>query len=69
MYLEKNEILHLENKKTYKVINFEFLNDVCYYLLENVDNNKFIVVTCQEISSNLFLKEEKNEEILKKLKF
>ena len=42
MYLEKDEILHLANKKTYKVKNFESLNDEYYYLLENVNNNKFI---------------------------
>lgn len=69
MYLEKNEILHLANKKSYKVDNFEYLDDEYYYLLENVGNQKYIVVTCHEIDSELYLKELKDEEILKKLKF
>lgn len=69
MYLEKDEILHLTNKKNYKVINFELVDDICYYLLKNIDNNKFIVVTCSEISSELYLKEVKDENILNNLKF
>ena len=69
MYLEKDEILHLANKKSYKVINFELCNDEYYYLLENISNNKYIVVNCFLINSELYLKEVKDEEILKKLKF
>ena len=69
MYLEKDEILHLTNKKNYKVINFELEDDICYYLLKNIDNNKFIVVTCSEINSELYLKEVKDENVLNNLKF
>ena len=69
MYLEKDEILHLKNKKNYKVINFENYNSNYYYLLENIDNNKYIVVTAHLINSELYLKEVKDEEVLKKLKF
>ena len=69
MYLEKGEVLHLENKKSYKVNNFEELNDNYYYLLENVNNHKFIVVTCTEVNSQLFLKEVKDDDLLKQLKF
>lgn len=69
MYLEKDEILHLANKKSYKVINFELLNNEYYYLLENIENKKYIVVTCLLVNSLLYLKETKDEEILKKLKF
>lgn len=69
MYLEIGEILHLANKKSYSVINFELYNDEYYYLLENNFNNKYIVVNCFLINSELYLKEVKDEEILKKLKF
>ena len=69
MYLEKDEILHLANKKVYKVLNFEKNNNEYYYLLLNIDNNKFIVVTAHLINSELYLKEVKDEEILKKLNF
>jgi len=69
MYLEKDEILHLANKKSYKVINFEKYNDEYYYLLENIYNKKFLVVTAHLINSELYLKEVKDEEILRKLKF
>ena len=69
MYLEKGEILHLDNKKNYKVINFEKANNEYYYLLENTDNNKYIVVTAHLIDSALYLKEVKDEQKLKNLKF
>lgn len=69
MYLEKGEILHLDNKKNYRVINFEKVNNEYYYLLENTDNNKYIVVTAHLIDSELYLKEVKDEEKLKNLKF
>lgn len=69
MYLEKDEILHLKNKKNYKVINFEKRDNEYYYLLKNVDNNKFSVVTAHLISSQLYLKEVKDEDILKSLNF
>lgn len=69
MYLENGEILHLANKKTYKVNSFESLNNEYYYLLENVNNQKYIVVTCSLINSELYLKEVKDEELLKQLKF
>ena len=69
MYFEKEEILHLGNKKSYKVNDFECLNDIYYYLLENIDNHKYIVVTCQEINSSLYLKEVKDEDLLRKLNF
>lgn len=69
MYLEKGEILNLANEKRYKVNNFECLDDEYYYLLENINNNKFIVVTCSEINSSLYLKEVKDEKLLHKLKF
>lgn len=69
MYLEKDEILHLSNKKSYKVINFEKSDKEYYYLLENIDNNKYIVVTAHLVNSELYLKEVKDEEILKNLKF
>lgn len=69
MYLENGEILHLSNGKSYKVNNFEKLNDNYYYLLENIDNNKYIVVTAHLIDTELYLKEVKDEDLLKKLKF
>ncbi len=69
MYLEKDEILHLVNKKNYKVINFEKYTDEYYYLLENIDNSKFTVVTAHLIDSLLYLKEVKDEDILRRLKF
>jgi len=69
MYLEKDEILHLKNKKNYRVINFEKRDNEYYYLLKNVDNNKFSVVTAHLISSQLYLKEVKDEDILKSLNF
>ena len=69
MYLERGEVLHLSNKKSYKVNNFEFLNNDYYYLLENVDNKKFIVVTCSLVNSELYLKEVKDEEKLKNMSF
>ena len=69
MYLEKDEILHLANNKKYKVVNFEKYNDSYYYLLENLINNKYIVVNAYLVDSELYLKEVKDEEILLKLKF
>lgn len=69
MYLEKDEILHLKNKKNYKVINFSKMDNNYYYLLENINNNKFIVVTCHFIDSRLYLKEVKDEDLLKTLEF
>lgn len=69
MYLEKDEILHLANKKSYKVVNFEKYNNEYYYLLVNIQNKKFSVVTAHLIDSELYLKEVKDEEILRKLKF
>lgn len=69
MYLEKDEVLHLANKKSYKVVNFEKYCDEYYYLLVNIQNKKFLVVTAHLINSELYLKEVKDEEILRKLKF
>ena len=69
MYFDKGEIIHLENKKNYKVLNYEFLDNVCYYLLINLDNDKYGVVTCKEVNSQLYLKKVDDEDILKKLKF
>lgn len=69
MYFEKSEILHLANNKSYKVDNVEELDNTYYYLLENIDNHKYIVVTAHEIKSVLYLKEVKDKSILKQLKF
>ena len=69
MYLEKDEILHLENKKTYKVLNYQYYNSNYYYLLENIDNHKYIVVNAHLIESELYLKEVKYEDLLRKLHF
>lgn len=69
MYLEKDEILHLANNKKYKVINFEKKNNEYYYLLENIVNHKYIVVNAYLIDSELYLKEVKDEDVLRKLSF
>ena len=69
MYLEKDEILNLVNGKKYKVINFEKKNNEYYYLLENIVNHKYIVVNAYLIDSELYLKEVKDEDVLRKLSF
>ena len=69
MYLENGEILHLANKKSYRVNGFNVYDNTYYYLLENIDNNKYTVVNTYLIDSELYLKEVKDEDILIKLNF
>ena len=62
------DVDYIEFRVNNKNHTLDYENAYCY-LLENIVNHKYIVVNAYLIDSELYLKEVKDEDVLRKLSF